>query len=50
MKHFLFAAIVAVVLSLTAGVGRSNAEMYCEDCGYTSGDGWTISYCSQAPC
>ena len=50
MKRFLFASVLAVVLSLTAGVGRSHAEIYCEDCGYISGDGSKISYCWQAPC
>ena len=50
MKRFLFAAVVAVVLSLTAGGGRADAEMFCEACSSTSGDGWTITYCWWAPC
>lgn len=49
MKRFLFASVVAIVLSLSAGVGRSHAE-YCSECGYVSGDGWSIRYCWQTPC
>ena len=49
MKRFLFASVVAVVLSLTAGVGRSDAE-FCEECNTVVGNGWSITYCWQAPC